>query len=1026
MTSEVAAKLIVSVETVGADSAVRSLKDLAVTGSSAEAATGNLRSSSRDLSEAMSTAARAADSFEAEIGGVRVAADQAAQSARTAALSFTDFYNAAERDFSLQYVQQANRVTAAHVAGAKAARLQSYEMVNLGRQFADVGVSLASGQALWMVAIQQGAQIGEVYGVAATRGVTFGGVLRQLAGAAVPVVAALAPIAAIVGAAAGGFALLNRELQKGMPADLTEGLNLTEEQLKRVEDRTVTMGDTWQATLEVMGKYLTAGPIGDALSWLGKTWTATLDWITKAAFNTTAVVVGAFTGSYKAIVGNWRSFPAILGDVFAMAANLAIEGVERLVNASVAGLNRLFDVLRILPQYSWLPTIPQADLDGFKLQVSGAAEFFGQAFVTSIAQDIEATKAAMRGLYQEIGDGARDLARERILEQAGDAAEESAKKAKKAGEVTVREIKLVNANLADFAVEAVKVNGSLETMYDRLGMTAEQLKEGMVYADDWGANLAAEARKAEEAFYSVANAIDSIFFSLADQNWAGALSGLIKAVGSIKGSIGQIGFMGTAGNVLSVLGQHTGNNALSSIGGGLGIAAMGASAGSALGALGGQMILAGGTGALGGAGLGLASMSSLLGPIGIIAGVAYALSGLFKGKPTNAGAGYDLISGQLSGDKRTPETEKAVMAAADAIRVGQDALTSAGLTLTDSVRGLVIGTRDPSQIYMGSGRTLTAGVGDAAAAAEAALLALLDGATYADEQQRILVESMRAAGKGFDDIAAALETYAGAQGLEKSLSDAILKLTDPDAYALSELEAMQAARRDEVKALYDQLMISEERFEGLNAQLAELEALELADTLERFGAGAASATAALQDAVTAGADRIAEAFAQASGAMTANAQRWLDLADGLSGYRRSLLGGGTSASPLTAYRSTSNVFRQTLAAAKAGDYQAGTQVQGASQAYLDAALAVSPDRVTYQRAFNEVMVGLSEVETAAETNAGAQVEQLRILNANMQAIQAELQDLRATMAEVAKSSDKTARVLTFVSEDGQALKTVAA
>lgn len=90
----------------------------------------------------------------------------------------------------------------AHAATGEAARLQSYQLLNLGRQGADVFVSLASGQALWMVAIQQGAQIGEVFAEAATQGVGFKAALAGIAAQVGPMLAVVAPIIAIGGAIA--------------------------------------------------------------------------------------------------------------------------------------------------------------------------------------------------------------------------------------------------------------------------------------------------------------------------------------------------------------------------------------------------------------------------------------------------------------------------------------------------------------------------------------------------------------------------------------------------------------------------------------------------------------------------------------------------------------------------------------------------------------------------------------------------------------------------------------------------------
>lgn len=343
------------------------------------------------------------------------------KAAMAAANAYGDFYDVAQRDFATQYAQQLTTVGRAHTAGAKTAKLQAHELANLGSQFADVGVSLASGQALWMVAIQQGSQIGGVWSGAAARGVTLNAALKGIAASAAPAAVALAPLVALAGAGALAFGLMHRELAKEYPKDITDGLGLTEEQLKRVEHRTVTMGDTFTATADVMGKYLRQGPLGEALDWLDQRWNATLDGITSAAFDGTASVVGAFIGGYRTIESNWRNFPAVLGDVFVMAANTAIGAVERLVNASVKGLNVLFDVLRRLPRYSWLPKVTEVELSQYFGKVSSAAEFTGKAFVANIQQAQNEVRTGMHRIGSEISSGALKSATDQALKDAGQA-----------------------------------------------------------------------------------------------------------------------------------------------------------------------------------------------------------------------------------------------------------------------------------------------------------------------------------------------------------------------------------------------------------------------------------------------------------------------------------------------------------------------------------------------------------------------------------------------------------------------------
>jgi hypothetical protein len=58
--------------------------------------------------------------------------------------------------------------------------LARHEMVNLSRQISDVGVSLASGQSPFMVMVQQGAQVADIFSSSKTA--TVGGALKQIVG----------------------------------------------------------------------------------------------------------------------------------------------------------------------------------------------------------------------------------------------------------------------------------------------------------------------------------------------------------------------------------------------------------------------------------------------------------------------------------------------------------------------------------------------------------------------------------------------------------------------------------------------------------------------------------------------------------------------------------------------------------------------------------------------------------------------------------------------------------------------------
>lgn len=292
--------------------------------------------------------------------------------------------------------------------------------LNLGRQFTDIGVQMAGQTPMFLVLIQQLPQIADGFAQAKLEGAGFGAVLK---GMFAPFAAAEASLVAVTGLALGaavGFGLLHRELAKSYPTDLTDGLGLTEEQLKRVKDRTVDVGDTFRATMDVAAKYLAQGPLGGAIDWVGKQWNSFLDDLAASTVREVATIVGVFTGAYKFIIENWRNFPAVFGDFIAMGVNTALEAVERLVNGAIKGLNGIFAIMRLAPQWSWLPDLQQVDLDGFKAHVSGAAEFMGKAFKANVTDEIESARKGMERLGKEIGDAAVKRATDRALTEAGD------------------------------------------------------------------------------------------------------------------------------------------------------------------------------------------------------------------------------------------------------------------------------------------------------------------------------------------------------------------------------------------------------------------------------------------------------------------------------------------------------------------------------------------------------------------------------------------------------------------------------
>jgi hypothetical protein len=435
-------------ETQGVDEGNRKLDQLADTSAKAERATDALAASSRSSGSALMQMIASIEKSVGEMNllaqsqrGVVAAADSASAATRNLATAMTTatpamakagaqasatahhfdaIYDAAQRDFSQQYVRQMGAVTASHAKAEVSSKHLSQAGLGLSRQFADIMVTGAMGMNPFMILIQQGPQIVDQLALMRMQGVGLTAALRGMAAAAVPAMVALAPLIAVAGAAAAGFALMNRELAKDYPKDITDGLGLTEEQLKRVESRTVTMGDTFKSTLDVMGNYLTSGPLGSALDWLGEKWNATLDFMTKVAFEGTAVIIGGFIGAYRAIIDNWRNFPAAIGSILAATYNKAIDGLQMMINAHIAGINMVIDAASRLTGAA-MPRLGAVDLSGFKADASGAAEFVGKAIASQIKQSIDDVRGGMKTIGSEIKSGAVRIAQDKARKDAGDA-----------------------------------------------------------------------------------------------------------------------------------------------------------------------------------------------------------------------------------------------------------------------------------------------------------------------------------------------------------------------------------------------------------------------------------------------------------------------------------------------------------------------------------------------------------------------------------------------------------------------------
>ena len=312
-----------------------------------------------------------------------------------------------------------NAQNVALAKGVVSSKHMTQASLNLSRQFADIGVTAAMGMNPLMILIQQGPQVADAFQTAATQGLSAKQVLANFAGQAGRLAILLAPLVVVIGAVAAGFGLMHRELSKTYPKNITDGMKLTEEQLKRVESKTVTFGDTVAATFQIMGEDIMNSPVGDAIRWVGKTFDQVMDWITEKGSQTSAVVKGVLIGTFKFIMANWRRFPAAFGDLFVTAANNAIDAIEKLVNEGVDRINAFISGVNKVPGIE-LPTLNRASMGRIRNNFQGAGKDLAVDYVQATVGEIGAQYKAEEDRLARIGAAALARARKRALGEAGD------------------------------------------------------------------------------------------------------------------------------------------------------------------------------------------------------------------------------------------------------------------------------------------------------------------------------------------------------------------------------------------------------------------------------------------------------------------------------------------------------------------------------------------------------------------------------------------------------------------------------
>lgn len=303
--------------------------------------------------QAGTAASGAGNQFRQYVTGIQ-AANTAANGAVPAGQKMAAGMNAAT-GASNQYLRAQRQTTAANA--------------NIIAQIQDIGVSLAGGQNPLLVAIQQGSQLSYIAS-------TMEGGLKQLLATVGRMALAWAPLIAAIGAAIYALQAFNSAINEGANMDeYVNSLGLTRQELKKLEDQTVTMGDTMSAVWSVTADNLAAS--------MGVSTKEVQEFFSSTADNILSFMRYAFIGIGAGAVALvvtidkiTRNIKAYFHNAGVAAAQLFVKAIEWLVNQTIKGINVIGDTINMLSNAAGM-----GDLVGQLDAVKFSTEGMGQAMM---------------------------------------------------------------------------------------------------------------------------------------------------------------------------------------------------------------------------------------------------------------------------------------------------------------------------------------------------------------------------------------------------------------------------------------------------------------------------------------------------------------------------------------------------------------------------------------------------------------------------------------------------------------------
>jgi hypothetical protein len=441
--------------------------------------------------------------------------------------------------------------TAAFTAGATAAqssmRVLTSEAQNMSGGLRSFGLSANNARVVGLEMAHVTRALGEqlAMGVSPARAfaseigristaVQYAGGVGGLARAIGGLIAPFAAAAAGAGFLATAFLGIKQAADGSDLKGYIDTLGLTEQQIEKLKNTTVTWGDVTTATFQVMAEK--AGTSSSAISGFFSTAFHSIGEFGKFSV---AIILAAFGAMVKGAADIIQNLPAVVGGGIAAAANLGIAALEKLVNFGIAGLNKLGSTINSVLGTS-IGQVAEVSLGRVQDNFSGTMKAIG-ADVSGTFHDIfnrtEATfnQISARAVQLRKNDLATQAAALRSSDAAGKAAKGHAERAKAVKEETNALDKLLK-NLDALLGKEKKLDAELlnpkplaEIKLPEIPQMADKIRSPW---QEWADSIPQTAAEITAAFQGIATrGLDGISAAIGD---------VITGARSLKDAFGDV------------------------------------------------------------------------------------------------------------------------------------------------------------------------------------------------------------------------------------------------------------------------------------------------------------------------------------------------------------------------------------------------------------------------------------------------------------------------------------------------------